>query len=98
VPTVDPRPERAWAQSASAKPIPDLDRPARPTWLLERPIPLHDRHIEVLSGPERIETGWWDDGDARRDYYVLQTSTGQRAWAFTGVGERGPWMVHGWFA
>lgn len=97
-PTVDPRPERAWTQSPAAKPVPDLDRPPRPTWLLERPIPLHDRHIEVLSGPERIETGWWDDGDARRDYYVLQTSTGQRAWAFTSVGERGPWMIHGWFA
>lgn len=97
-PTVDPRPEHAWARCTAPKPIAPLDRPPRPTWLLERPIPLHDRHIEVVSGPERIETGWWDDGDTRRDYYVLRTSSGQQAWAFTSVGERGPWMVHGWFA
>jgi protein ImuB len=94
----DPRPEHAWQRDDGSKPLPDLDRPPRPTWLLKRPIPLHDPHIEIIDGPERVGTGWWDDGDARRDYYRLRTSRGQHAWAFTGVDEQGPWMLHGWFA
>lgn len=98
----DPRPERAWlrvqgAQDAPcAKPAPP--RPPRPLWLLPRPIPLRDPNPRVLSGPERLESGWWDGEDARRDYYVLETRMGQRAWAFTAPGEQAHWMLHGWFA
>lgn len=70
----------------------------RPTWLLHRPIPLRGPAPVVLAGPERIETGWWDDDEVRRDYYVLELAGGQRAWAFCAPGERGPFMLHGWFA
>ncbi len=72
--------------------------PLRPGWLLSRPIPLRSREIRVLSGPERIESGWWDGGDVRRDYYVVETAEGQRAWAYRPSGEEGPFMLHGWFA
>lgn len=96
-PTVDPRPERAWQRATNL--IPDAPRrPTRPTWLLPRPVPLRDTRVRVLAGPERLETGWWDGEDARRDYYILETMQGQRAWAFCAVGEQGPWMLHGWFA
>jgi len=99
-PTGDPRPERAWrrvdgdgARSGDAP-----QRPPRPAWLLPRPVPLRDPHPRIVSGPERLESGWWDGDDARRDYYVLETAQGQRAWAFAAPGERGGWMLHGWFA
>lgn len=72
--------------------------PQRPAWLLSHPVPLRDPRLRIVSGPERLESGWWDDGDARRDYYVLETSRGQRAWAYAPVGEQGGWMLHGWFA
>ena len=52
----------------------------------------------ILAGPERIESGWWDGGDMRRDYYVVQTREGQRAWAFLVPGSNDGWMLHGWFA
>ena len=42
--------------------------------------------------------GWWDGGDTRRDYYVVQTREGQRAWAFLMPGASDGWMLHGWFA
>jgi len=73
--------------------------PGRPGWLLPRPRPLLDPHLRIVSGPERIESGWWDEGDIRRDYYVIETGQGQRGWAYTSAdGRGGPWMLHGWFS
>jgi len=96
----DPRPEHAVRITAQIKKEPEaLLLPPRPTWLLKHPIPLRDYELQVVSGPERIESGWWDGGDVRRDYYVVQTSQGQRAWAFQPAGvNEGHWMLHGWFA
>jgi len=96
----DPRPEKTFRVTPQLKKEPiSLDIPARPNWLLDHPIPLRDYDLRVLSGPERIESGWWDGGDVRRDYYVVQTSQGQRAWAFQPAGDNGgAWMLHGWFA
>src|SRR3546814_20329268 len=59
-------------------------------------IPLRDPCPRIVSGPERLESGWWDGDDARREYYVIETSQGQRAWAVAPVGEQGSWMLHGW--
>ncbi len=98
VPEVDPRPERAWSRWNASKLPTAPERPPRPSWLLPRPMPLRDRRPIILAGPERLETGWWDGEDARRDYYILELSTGQRAWAFCPVNEPGTWMLHGWFA
>jgi protein ImuB len=102
----DHRPERAWrahagvgetrSTRASSGPIEML--PPRPTWLLARPIPLRERVARILAGPERIESGWWDGADMRRDYYVIETTSHQRAWAFRPAGEDGPFMLQGWFA
>ncbi len=96
----EPRPEKNWRITSQLKKEPDaLLLPPRPTWLLDHPVPLRDYDLKVLSGPERIESGWWDGGDIRRDYYVVQTSQGQRAWAFQPAGvNEGAWMLHGWFA
>lgn len=93
------RPERV---VTGEKPLPRAAlAPAllRPGWLLAQPMPLRDRVQHVLAGPERIESGWWDDEEVRRDYYLVETAQGQRAWAFRIAGEQaGPFMLHGWFA
>lgn len=96
----DPRPERAWqrVQGDQARIAQAPERAPRPAWLLEKPVPLRDARLRIVSGPERLESGWWDGDDARRDYYVIETSRGQRAWAFAPVGEQGGWMLQGWFA
>jgi protein ImuB len=70
----------------------------RPLWLLARALPLRGPPPRILAGPERIESGWWDGSDTRRDYYVVQTREGQRAWAFLVPGSDDGWMLHGWFA
>ncbi|WP_342315534.1 DNA polymerase Y family protein [Lysobacter sp. FW306-1B-D06B] len=98
----DPRPERAWQRAGveedAACIAPAPSRPPRPAWLLPQPVPLRSSGLRIVSGPERLESGWWDDGDVRRDYYVLETAQGQRAWAYAEPGKRDGWMLHGWFA
>lgn len=97
----DHRPEHAsqTAPEASAKREPSIGIASgpRPGWLLPKPIPLRGPAPRLLAGPERIESGWWDGGDVRRDYYVARLSTGQCAWVFRPVGGGG-FMLHGWFA
>ena len=99
-PAQDHRPEQAWRRmSMPATAKSQVETSPRPTWLLPRPIPLRDQAPHVLAGPERVESGWWDGFDVRRDYYVVETNAGQRAWAFRPAGDAdGPFMLHGWFA
>ena len=47
-------------------------------------------------GPERIETGWWRGRPIARDYYRVETTTGQRFWLFRSLDE-GRWFLHGNF-
>jgi len=94
--TVDPRPERS--QLVGAECLSHVEVFPRPTWLLDRPIPLRGPPPRILAGPERLETGWWDGGEVCRDYYRVETSQGQYAWAFCAPGEQSGWMIHGWFA
>nr|WP_254696290.1 DNA polymerase Y family protein [Lysobacter enzymogenes] len=81
----------------AATPAPTLPA-TRPGWLLAEPEPLREPVARILAGPERIESGWWDQDDVRRDYYLVETARGQRAWAYRDAGGDGPLIVHGWFA
>jgi protein ImuB len=91
----DPRPERS--QRVAAQDGDFIEPRARPTWLLDQPVPWHGS-LRILAGPERMETGWWDDEAVRRDYYIAETEQGQRAWVYCEPDEQAGWMLHGWFA
>ncbi|MDO5506040.1 MAG: DNA polymerase Y family protein [Pseudoxanthomonas suwonensis] len=100
----DHRPERATVVVSSGRRSAEEQRsttrssaPPRPAWLLQRPIPLRGHGITVLAGPERIESGWWDGADMRRDYLIVRTRDGQHAWAFRPWGSEALWL-QGWFA
>jgi protein ImuB len=76
----------------------------RPVWLLAEPQPLEggDRPrcegvLEMEEGPERIESGWWDGHDVRRDYYVARNPAGVRLWIFRERRAQGRWFLHGVF-
>ncbi len=47
-------------------------------------------------GPERIETGWWRDQSICRDYFRVETQTGQHFWLFRCF-EVAAWFIHGAF-
>jgi protein ImuB len=104
------RPENAWtklvdAPIARADPtLPSNHGCDRPLWLLPQPLPLADEAarsyyrgtLELSTGPERIETGWWDDHDIARDYYVAVSSHGQKLWIYRDRVMR-DWHLHGLF-
>jgi len=102
LPVPEHRPERAWRiaepGSTTSLPVPwHAARPARPLWMLAEPQPLENWEGALVTGPERIETGWWDGHDVRRDYYVALSRAGVRLWIFR---ERPPgqgWFLHGVF-
>jgi protein ImuB len=94
----DHRPECAWQAGSTPKPVVLSSWVPRPGWLLREPEPLNDVSVRVLAGPERIESGWWDGGDVRRDYFLIETRSGQRGWAYRTVGADDSLLLHGWFA
>lgn len=63
---------------------------SRPLWLLPRPAPLAasgarpqwQGELTLESGPERIESGWWDNRPVARDYYVARARNGTRLWIY----------------
>jgi protein ImuB len=79
---------------------------ARPTWLLREPRSLNTINerphyhgaLTILAGPERIETGWWDNKPVARDYFVAQNPRHEVCWIFRDyrLGKR--WYLHGMFA
>ena len=83
--------------------------PLRPLWLLPAPQVLGEREggpywhgpLKLLSRAERLESGWWDEGepgaagDVRRDYFVARNPQGQWAWVFR---DAEGWFLHGLFA
>ncbi len=77
----------------------------RPLWLLDavRPlrIELEAQPWILRDGPERIESGWWDGRDLRRDYFVAENPHGETVWVYRdhryGTDD-GEWFMHGLFA
>jgi protein ImuB len=101
------RPEAAWGRvqelTLTGLPVPTspalqaavVDHLPRPLWLLSEPVPLDPP--QLLAGPERIESGWWDGRGVARDYYVARRLRGERLWVFQErLSKR--WYLHGLFA
>jgi protein ImuB len=91
----DHRPERSWhfVTPQQSTPDPDMQPAARPCMLLHHPRRIAPP-ATLLSGPERIESGWWDGDDATRDYYVARAADGARWWVFQDLAEGG-WYLQG---
>ena len=76
----------------------------RPLWMLVEPLVLQTAgdkpvFLDILnleSGPERIEAGWWDGGDIWRDYYIARNLHGRRLWIYRDCRES-RWYLHGLF-
>jgi len=99
------RPEQASAVADVDHKELQLDFGERPLWLLESPRPLaevgsrphHEGPLELLAGPERIESGWWDGYDVARDYFIARMRNEALVWIYRERGGGG-WYLHGLFA
>ena len=76
----------------------------RPLWLLQTPEPLAIEQdqlatagLELLAGPERIETGWWDGNEVLRDYYITRDATGAELWLYRERDVPHRWFLQGLF-
>jgi protein ImuB len=83
----------------------------RPAWLLPEALPLAERGalpwlegrpLQLVSGPERIEAGWWDGAPSARDYFIAQAEDGSLVWLWRGrlpaVQGDAQWFLQGRFA
>ena len=93
----DHRPEHAWRRVEPGEWDPrEYRQPGpRPMWLLEERRRLTETEFTLLSGPERIECGWWDGDEARRDYFIVAMKNHALGWICREAGE---WTLHGLFA
>jgi protein ImuB len=101
----DHRPELA-SRAGPGNAVAALALPPRPLWLVDPPEALREVQgrpqrsgaLSLLAGPERIEAGWWDGGDARRDYFVAIDDAGRWLWIFRDPRPPGGWFLHGIFS
>ena len=106
------RPEHAWrhridppaAGVRSGNPDhPACPLQARPLWLLPTPekrgqSPFYSlkKGSDPFSGIERIESGWWDGQDVRRDYHIVVGPGGEKLWLYRDCRTH-QWYLHGIF-
>jgi len=85
------RHQKPGRQSDKAKPSASISgRLPRPVWIMETPLelklqrhqPVYGSPLKLLAGPERIESGWWDDALIARDYYIAENKLGQLLWIY----------------
>jgi protein ImuB len=102
--------EKVRAAAVAGQLPPNLSSIFRPTWLLRNPIPLLVRNhrpfygspLRMVSGPERVEAGWWGD-TATRDYWVAEGQEHALYWVYrervaaTGEDREPRWFLHGLF-
>jgi protein ImuB len=104
---------RAGRHAAPVRPVAQAASAPRPVWLLDEPQPLPERQsrplldgqpLQLLCGPERVESGWWSTPRTERDYFIAQTPAGALVWICRArlplsVAESASgWLVCGWFA
>lgn len=103
------------AQPLPRRPLPPADLP-QPTRVFAEPIrlamkgprPMYQGVLQLLTGPHRIEGGWWhrvadDEGastlQVQRDYWLALSPHAGALWVFqTRLDDEGAWYLHGTFA
>ena len=78
----------------------------RPFWLLPNPKFIEMRNeklwingeLSILDGPERIESGWWDHREIKRDYFIARNTQGSHFWIYREYKITNIWHLHGIFS
>ena len=97
--------------SRTTRDEPDYDRLMRYRLGLLRQHGLEHRQgraLQLVGGPEGIETGWWDDASVARNYFIAGAEDGCLVWVYRSRVPAAPgvlgrlseptWHLHGLFA
>ena len=106
-PISDYRPELAWYKTEPGEDVSaSTVNLIRPFWLL--PVPRKIKYqnnklwikteLSILEGPERIESGWWDNQEVRRDYFIAINRKGSLFWIYREFEKTKNWYLHGIFS
>jgi protein ImuB len=102
----DHRPDKSWISTRKSKAGLDSKTVGpRPAWLLNRAQRLVAQEgrpnlqgaLELVAGPERIESGWWEGEEVCRDYYVASNPRGETFWIYREHRDMQGWYLHGVF-
>ena len=99
------RPEYAWRRCPPGQAEQCSAGARRPLWLLPVPRRLRERdgrpwlqgRLQLQPDRERIEAGWWDGEDVRRDYFIAVDAEGSRYWVYRELDGGRRWFLHGVF-
>jgi len=88
------------APSLTPTPLPEGEgnsvHPPRPPWLLPQPKSIAAPRL--LGPPERIESGWWEGRQERRDYHLAEDDSGRKLWVYRELRPElaeSQWRLHG---
>jgi protein ImuB len=110
--------KRSPAQKARKAPAVPDHWAQYPCWILRQPLrlavvkdkPIYQGPLQLIAGPERVETGWWPEsaGDSDltlRDYFIASSEMAGMLWIYrqrTGLAKPGAhctvqvgWYLHG---
>jgi protein ImuB len=105
-PIAEHRPECAWRFGEPGERDESINDNERPLWILPTPMRLQQKRgrpmlhgqLHLYPDRERIESGWWDGGDVRRDYFIAHDYRQSRYWIFRDLDDvSGNWYLHGIF-
>lgn len=105
----DHLPEKSWGKVAypeREEHNKDHQSPSlpRPLWLLSKPLEIQQHQkrlywqgqLNLLQGPERIDSHWWKKHQVR-DYYIAGHTNGSIIWVYKDkINDR--WFLHGMFS
>jgi protein ImuB len=99
------RPEYAWRYSEPGQGEQMTSGQRRPLWLLPVPRRLKTENgwpclqgrLQLQHSRERIESGWWDEQDIARDYFIAESPSGSRYWIYRELDGERRWFLHGLF-
>ena len=99
------RPEYAWCYSEPGHSRKDSNGQQRPLWLLPVPrllktrsgMPQFQGELKLQPDRERVESGWWDEQDVARDYFVAISPHGARYWIYRELDDERRWYLQGIF-
>jgi protein ImuB len=103
---LEAEPASAMPGKKPKEPLPAPGFGPRPVWMLDPPrplnrsgeIPFHDGPLKLVSGAERIESGWWDGEPMEREYFIAQRADGALLWVFREHLHPTGWFLQGYFA